>query len=194
MARRATHAFADVNAVIEIHKIRETVHPHPIDRLIGAIALANRLQVTHIVKQHRVAIHAGFCRWNAGGRRVLYPRVTIAAIDAIVADVMLVAELHGLLARLILVGQIWRTCGSQNSRERQSHQEKRRENTEAGDEVCAAVENLCHFNVCTLAASAPGGSRNLRDHQCPNRDVQARLVFDAIVSTKTFGNATAQAS
>jgi hypothetical protein len=112
-----------------------------------------------------MTIHTGFCGWNAGGRRVLDPRVTVAAIDAIVADVVLVAKLHGLLARLILVGQIRRTCGSQNSRQRQSHQKKRGEDTEPRDEVCAAVENLRHFNICTWAVSAPGGSRNLCVHQ-----------------------------
>ena len=42
VARATTNAFVDVNAVIEINEVGKTMDLYPLDRPIGAIALADR--------------------------------------------------------------------------------------------------------------------------------------------------------
>ena len=59
MASGATHAFVDVDAVIEVNKIRELMHAEPLDRPARAEALTNRGQVITIPKNFSVAFHAG---------------------------------------------------------------------------------------------------------------------------------------
>jgi len=44
-----------------------------------------------------MAFHAGLRRRNPGKPRKFPRGMTVAAVDAVVADVMFVAELHGLL-------------------------------------------------------------------------------------------------
>jgi len=68
VTRGAAHAFVDVNTVVEINEIRQAMHAHPINGLIGAIALTNWLEITDIIEENGMAIHARF-RWrNAGDR------------------------------------------------------------------------------------------------------------------------------
>ena len=73
--------------------------------------------------------------------------MTVAAVDAIIADVMFVAELHGLLTRNILPRQIGRSGHRNHRHETKPNQEKRRKNTESGNEIRAAMEDLSHFFV-----------------------------------------------
>jgi hypothetical protein len=163
VTRGAAYALGHVNAVIEIDIIGQTVNTDPVNRLIGAITLSNRLQITRAVKQHGMTVHACFRRWNACRRRELDTRMAVPAIDAVVADVVLVAELNGLISRYILIRQNGRTRRHENACQRQTRQEKRRKDTEPGDEIRAAVKNLRHVYVCTLEVSAPEGSGYLGD-------------------------------
>src|SRR5205823_975635 len=101
MAGRATHTLVDVNAVIEISKVGEVVHPGPPDRLSRAPALADWLQVEAVRPDLRVAVHAGLSRGYARKGELLNGRMTVAAVYAIIADMMFVAELNRLLARKI---------------------------------------------------------------------------------------------
>lgn len=160
-----SNAFGHVNTVIKINKIGQPVHANPLNRVVGAITFADWLQIARGVKQHRMAVHAGFCGGNASGRGTLDAGMTVPAVDTVVPDVMLVAELNRLITGYVLVRQIRRARCQQNARQRQTRQEKRREDTEAGDEIRAAVKNLRHDYVCTLEVSAPGGSGNLGVHQ-----------------------------
>src|SRR5207245_5095845 len=58
-----------------------------------------RLQHRRIAEKLRVAAHAR-CQWrNARKRGCLDRNVAVATVDAIVADMMLVTERHGLLDR-----------------------------------------------------------------------------------------------
>src|SRR5258708_1847329 len=50
VARRATNALVDMNAVIEIDEIGQTVNFDPLDGFIAAIALADRLEVGGIIE------------------------------------------------------------------------------------------------------------------------------------------------
>ena len=116
VARGAADSFVDVNAVVEIDIIGEAVNLDPLDRLIRSVALANRLEITDIIEENRMAIHAGFRRGNAGERRSFDTGVTVAAIDPVIADVVLVAELQGLRARHTLVCNVGRTRNQQDAR------------------------------------------------------------------------------
>jgi len=108
VARRAAYALIDMNAVIEIDEIGQTMNFDPLDGFIAAIALANGLEVGRSVEENRMAIHAGLCRRNAGDGGSFHSGMTVTAVDAVIADVMLVAELHRLLTGDVLPRQIGR--------------------------------------------------------------------------------------
>lgn len=104
VARRAAHPFCDMDRVIEIHVIRKIVDARPVNRDAAFIAFAHRLEVIRRRKKLRVAVHAGFYRRHAGAGGAFDGSVAVAAVDPIVADVMFVAELHGLkLDRVLLI-------------------------------------------------------------------------------------------
>ena len=147
MARRATDALADVNAVIEIRKIAQAMDFHPLDRFAGSIALAHRLQITDIVEQNRMAIHASFRGRDTGGSGILNRSMTVAAVNAIVAHMVFVAELHRLLAGNILPRKIWRARERQYPRKRQPREKNSGKQAETGDKIRAAVKNLGHIRV-----------------------------------------------
>src|SRR6266550_3425581 len=97
MTGRTTHAFVYMNAVIEISKVRQVVHSNPLDWLARAKAFANRLQIGAVRPNLFVTVHAGGSgRQTRGGSR-FHGCMTVAAIDAVVADVMLMTELNWLL-------------------------------------------------------------------------------------------------
>jgi len=144
VAARATNTFIHVNAVIEIHKVRETMHPGPFDGFPGAVTLANRLQIGTVGKQYRMAIHAGF-RWrNAGNGRSFNGGMAIAAVNPVIAHMMFVAKLNGLLLGHILIGGIRGARDGRSYGEGQRRQKNGGKQTHAGDGVRAAVENLSH--------------------------------------------------
>jgi len=101
VTRRAADSFVHVNAVIEINEVGEIVNARPPDRLSCAPALTNRLEVRAIGPDLRVTVHARLSRRNARVSELLDCRMTVTAIDSVIADVMLVAELNGLLSREI---------------------------------------------------------------------------------------------
>jgi Flp pilus assembly protein TadB len=70
-----------------------------------------------------MAIHAGLGRRNARLRGIFHPAVTIAAINAIVSHVVLMAELYGLIANNILPRVIWRTGRAQHTDEPESRRD-----------------------------------------------------------------------
>ena len=90
--------FVDVNAVIEIDEVGQVMHAGPLYGLARAVALTNRLQVRAVGKQHRMTIQASLGRRHTGESRRFDRSVAVAAINPVIARVVLVAELHGLLA------------------------------------------------------------------------------------------------
>ncbi len=66
MAGVAAHTLVDVNAVIEINEVGQIVDPGPHQRFIGAETLAHGLEHGSLGPDLRVAVHAGFGRWNSG--------------------------------------------------------------------------------------------------------------------------------
>jgi hypothetical protein len=184
------YAFRHVDAVIEIYIFGQPMDAHPMNRLVSAVAFPHRLEISDIIEEHRVAIHAGLRRRHTGDRRTLDARVAIAAVDAIIADVMLVAELNGLIARNVLIGQIGRAGSEQHTRQRNAGQKHTCKDTESRDEVCASMKNLRHVYVCTLKVSAPRGSENLGVHQQHSGLCEPVSNLTRRVSNKTFWIAT----
>jgi hypothetical protein len=138
MARCTTNAFVDMNAVIEIDEVRQAVDFHPLDRLVCTITFTDGLEVRSVGVQYGMAVHAGFRRWDARNGRSLYGGVTVAAIESVIAYVVLVAELHRLRARNVLIRGVRRTRQPQNAHEPQ---------TESRNKICAAMKNLGHVSV-----------------------------------------------
>lgn len=106
MTRGAAHAFVHMNAVIEVSEIGQAVDFHPLNGFVRAIAFADRLEIIRGVEKHGVTIHAGFCRWDTGNCRGLHAGMAVAAIYSVVPYVMLVAELHRLLAGDVLARHV----------------------------------------------------------------------------------------
>jgi len=136
-----------------------------------------------------VAVHASFGGRDTGCGGIFDRSVTIAAVNAIVARVMLVTELHRLLAGNILARKIWRASERQDPRKSQSRQKNRGKQAETGDKIRAAVKNLGHIRVALWQVPPFRGAATGRLHH-QSLGAQARSVIDAIVSIKTFGNAT----
>ena len=96
----AAYSLIDVNAVIEIDKIRKLVHAHPLQRFSAAVALANGLKIGRIGPDLGVAVDAGLRRRNSGKTGLLDRRMAIAAIDSEPGHVMLMAERNRLIFAL----------------------------------------------------------------------------------------------
>ena len=97
VTRRASDTFFHVNTVIEVGVVRQVVHANPLDRLPRAETRAHRFEIWTVSPDLFVAVHARRGRRQARGRGRLDGSVTVAAIDAVVTDVMFMTELNGLL-------------------------------------------------------------------------------------------------
>lgn len=110
VTRRTPDALCNVNAVIEINEFGKVMHSFPLDRFVLAEAGTYRFKIRAVGPDLAVAVHAGLRRRHPGRCGGLHCRVAITAIDPVVADVMLVTELHRLLPLQKLVGEIRRAC------------------------------------------------------------------------------------
>src|SRR5260370_2037427 len=110
VASRAAHTFVDMNAVIEINEIGQAMNFDPLDGLVAAIALANGLEVRRSVEENRMAIHAGLRRRDTGHGGSFDAGMAVAAVDAVIADVVFMAELHWLLTGGVLPRQVTPAC------------------------------------------------------------------------------------
>jgi hypothetical protein len=96
-----------VNTVIEIDEIRQVVHPRPPQRLARPPALPDRFEILARREELRVAIHAGLGRRDAGARQRLNRRVTVAAVDPVITDMVTMRKLHRLLFGHKCLGDVW---------------------------------------------------------------------------------------
>lgn len=104
MASRAANALAYMNRMVEISEVRQVMHAHPLQRLASLETGANLIEIWTVRPNLFMAAHANLGRRHPGGSRLLHRRMTVTAIDAVVADVMLVTKLNGLLALDVLSG------------------------------------------------------------------------------------------
>src|SRR5208337_4371333 len=87
----------------------QLVDPRPFQRPTGAETFADRLQISRVRPNLRVAVHAGLGRRNPGEARLLHRAVTVAAVDAQPGHVVLMAEGDGLRLSDSSVGDVGRT-------------------------------------------------------------------------------------
>src|SRR5438034_3905339 len=78
----AADALIYMNAVVEINKVGQIVHPIPDQRLARPEALAHRLEQGRARPDMRVAVHARLSRRNSGKARSLDRSVKVKAINA----------------------------------------------------------------------------------------------------------------
>ena len=110
VTRRTANALCHMDAVVKIDKLRQVVDPFPLDRFVFAKAGPDRLEIRAVRSKLTMTVHAGLRRRHTGGSRRLDRCMAIATVDAVVADMVLMAELDRLLFFQILACQIGRTC------------------------------------------------------------------------------------
>ncbi len=71
--------------------------------------------------------------------------MTIAAINAVVARMVFMAELDGLLPFRVTSGQIRRTCNLRINKKRYASEKYCNDYTYFRNIVCCAMKYLCHF-------------------------------------------------
>jgi hypothetical protein len=106
MAGRAANPLVDVDAVIEIHVIGQAMDFNPLDGLVRAVTFPNGFQITDVVEENGMAVHAGLGGRYARVSRTFHAGMTVAAVDAFISHMVLVAELYGLIPGHALVGDI----------------------------------------------------------------------------------------
>ena len=190
MARRAANPLVNVNAVVEVDVIGQAVDPDPLDRLICPVAFANRFEIANVAKENRMAIHAGFRRGNTGERRSFDARVTVTTVDAVIANMVLVAKLHWLLARHALVGDVRRARKKQDAGQGKSAERDRYKQTKPRNKICTTMKNLCHVSGAPEGLPLRKGVNAGRfDHSYAGQRV-SESNNDPTVSNKTKRNAT----
>ena len=147
VACRTTNAFSYMNAVVEVGVLRQVVHTFPFDRSVISEACTDRLQIGAICPDLAMAVHTGLRRRHAGRRGGLNARVTVPAIDTVVARVMLVAELNRLLLFHVTARQIRRTGDLRVHVERRTGKYNAQDHTDPGDIVCTLMEKLSHLKI-----------------------------------------------
>src|SRR5919198_722140 len=98
MAGDTANAFVEVDAVIKVGKIRQIINSGPGNRLPRPKTVPHGSQEGTLSPDIGVAIHTGGSGRHPGKGADFHRGVTIAAINTESTDVMLMAELHRLLA------------------------------------------------------------------------------------------------
>ena len=136
--------FVDMNAVIEIHEIRQIVYARPINRGVGAETGAHRLQSRAGDPDLRMTVHA-----SLGGRNVreaggLHGGMAVAAIDPQTAYVMRVAERNRLLARPVWPRGIVRPAQLGEGPTREAQNEHGAKDGDLRERICTTAKQLRH--------------------------------------------------
>ena len=107
-------------------------------------ALADWLQIRTVRPNLRVAIHTRLRRRDSGISELLNSGVTVAAIDSVIAGVMLMAELNGLFAREESLRIVRGPVEFEQHPDGDPNEEHRPEDGSLRDEVRASIEDLPH--------------------------------------------------
>src|SRR5258705_4828872 len=157
MARLAPDALLDVDAVVEVNEVGKIVDTHPVQRLAVPEAGPDRFEERRVGEQNRMTVHARLGRRNSRERRGFDRRMTVRAVDAVVGDVVHVADLERLLDEDVLAGDVARS-GEHNRQQNQAPNEaKKAENADFGKCIGASTEYLRHltlFGPTTACSSA----------------------------------------
>ena len=144
VTRRTTDTLLNVNAVIEIRVVRQVVNSDPLDRLAVFETRAHPFEVWTLGPDLLVTVHARRGRWQSGGRRSFHRRMTVTAVDAVVADVMFVTELNRLLSFDPLTCIPGRTIQLNRYPKQSNNYEESAINRNLCQRVSAVMENLWH--------------------------------------------------
>src|SRR5438093_11521763 len=102
------HAFCNVNAMIEVYKVRKVMNTDPFERLPRLITCADRMKNLCIGPDLGVTCHAGMGRRNACEGGLFYAGVAITTMNAKSIVVMFMAEGNRLFTRHGLVCHVAR--------------------------------------------------------------------------------------
>src|SRR5471032_1786130 len=105
VAGDAADALLHVDCMVEVDEMWQLVDLVPDDGPVREVALTNRRELGALVPDLLVAIEAEAGRRNSRPLRLLHQIMAVATIDAFVADVMAMVELHRLIDRVLLLGE-----------------------------------------------------------------------------------------
>jgi len=91
-----------------------------------------------------MAVHASLGWWDSSKRKLLNGGMAVAAIDTIIAHMVLVTELDGLLAREESLGVIRRSIEFKQHPDKDGGEKDRAKDRRLGNEVGASIEDLPH--------------------------------------------------
>ncbi len=131
----------------------------PLNRFAAAKTLAHRFQHRTVRPDLRMAIHAGLGRRNARERALFHRGVAVTAIDAVVADMMLVTERHRLATCDTDVGDVGRLINCRQRQNQDDDETGAAKNGETGNGVGARMKNLRHDLLLCRGAAKPAQSR-----------------------------------
>src|SRR6266536_2918257 len=138
-----------------------------------------------------VAVHAPLHQQSVGlknQRHLVDLPMARRAADPFI-DMNAVTEMHRLLPVDVLLRHVRRARHREDRDKRQPDQEKSGEDTESGNEVSASMKNLRHLIFALWWGALKKGAAVSASHVLTGK-CRPRIVCDAIVSTKTFRNAT----
>jgi len=157
MAGGTANPLVNVDAVVEIDKVREIVYSGPLNRFAGPPTLPNGFEIGTVGKDLRMTIHARFGRWNTGKSRNLHGGMTVTAIDPFISYVMLVAELDRLFSRHIGLGDVGRSIHLSHHPNQAGNDEQGTEYRDPGNRISAGMEDLRHsFKFSLQTRLIPG--------------------------------------
>ena len=137
-------ALVHVNAVIKICVVRQVVNSDPLNRFAGAKTGAHRFEIRALSPNLLMTIHAGVGRRHSGGGSGFDGGVAVAAIQTVVADVVLVTKLHRLLAFDPLPRVPGRAIQFRRDPQRRHENENSAIDRELRECVCTVMKNLGH--------------------------------------------------
>src|SRR5215831_18681297 len=142
MTGDTANAFVEVEAVIEVGKIRQIIHSGPGKRLSRLETVPHWGQEGTLSPDIGEAIHTGSSGRHPGKGADFYRGVTIAAVNTKSADVMLMTELHRLLACYTLLSGVAGPVQRRHEPEQPSQNKHRTQNAHARDGVRTRMEDL----------------------------------------------------
>src|SRR5215467_1924673 len=134
----------DVDTVIEIDKARKIMDPGPLNGLIVAKTIAHGRQYRAVGPDLTMAIHTGLGGRNARERTGFHGCMAIAAVDAVVANMMLVAKGNRLAAGDAYFGDIRRFIDCRQRGNQKDQQDNAAENADSRKGIGAGMEYLAH--------------------------------------------------
>ncbi|EEF25552.1 conserved hypothetical protein, partial [Ricinus communis] len=150
----AGDAFVDVNAVIEIHEVRQIMQALPRDGFARAQALVQRRKHGRIGEQLRMAGEADLRRRHAGAAFRFHSDVAVATIDAVIEHMMFVAERQGLVRGGSDRVRVLRAPPEQYDR-RHDH-DRQRQQSQFDEQHAAQGEDLRHPRLSSTVLVGAG--------------------------------------